>query len=90
MPEIATSELMSVSSRRVVVIILPTGIECRGGAARRRKVIKFVKGPQYRLFGKRRQRTLWRRARAGRELRSGTTDGRHVDELVTDVDGLGY
>jgi hypothetical protein len=49
-----------------------------------------LKGPQYRLFGKRRQRTLWRRARAGRELRSGTTDGRHVDELVTDVDGLGY
>lgn len=55
-----------------------------------RKVINFVKEPQDRLFGKRRQRTLWWRARAGRELRSGTTDGRHVDELVTVVDGLGY
>jgi hypothetical protein len=45
MPEAATSQLMSVSSRCVVVIIRTTGIEGRGGAARRRKVIKFVKGP---------------------------------------------
>lgn len=89
MPEVATSQLMSVSSR-CCSNRSPTRIEGRGGVARLRKVINFVKEPQDRLFGKRRQRTLWRRARAGRELRSGTTDGRHVDELVTVVDGLGY